>query len=71
VLERLFLVLGEQIKPYTHKILSIVQRSLNDEDYLTWIESWELISNLSKTVGLSNMILAIRSDLDNPKNEIW
>lgn len=43
---------------------------LNDEDFLVRIEGRELISNLAKTVGLSSLILAIRSDLDNTNSEV-
>ncbi len=70
VLDRVIFKLKELIKPYLQKILVVIMPMLIDEDYLVRIEGREIISNLSKAAGLSALIISIRSDIDNPNDDI-
>ncbi|XP_071710178.1 uncharacterized protein [Rutidosis leptorrhynchoides] len=65
VIDRVFYKLDELVRPYVHKILIVIEPLLIDEDYYVRVEGREIISNLSKAVGLASMIAAMRPDLDN------
>ena len=53
------------IKPFTNNILTVTMPLLNDENKFTRSEGNELISKLSKIVGLYTMINILKKDLSN------
>lgn len=48
VIDRILHVLDDQVRPFVHKILVVVEPLLIDEDYYARIEGREIIANLSK-----------------------
>lgn len=65
VIDRVLYKLGDLVRPYTHKILVVIEPLLIDEDYFARVEGREIISNLSKAAGLAHMIATMRPDIDN------
>lgn len=65
VIDRVLYKLGDLVRPYTHKILVVIEPLLIDEDYFARIEGREIISNLSKAAGLAHMIATMRPDIDH------
>ena len=65
VIDRVLYKLGDLIRPYTHRILVVIEPLLIDEDYFARVEGREIISNLSKAAGLAQMISTMRPDIDN------
>lgn len=65
VIDRVLYKLGDLIRPYTHRILVVIEPLLIDEDPYARIEGREIISNLSKAAGLAQMISTMRPDIDN------
>jgi splicing factor 3B subunit 1 len=65
VIDRVLYKLGDLVRPYTHRILVVIEPLLIDEDRVARIEGREIISNLSKAAGLAQMIATMRPDLDN------
>ena len=57
---------GDLVRPYVHKVLSVIEPLLIDEDYYARVEGREIISNLSKAAGVATMIATMRPDIDNP-----
>ena len=47
-IHRIIHKLGELVRPFTHKILVVIEPLLIDENYYTRIEGREIIANLSK-----------------------
>lgn len=62
---RLIFKLGDQLQPFTHKIILVVAPLLIDEDFTLRLEARDIISSLSKAVGLPVMISSLRPDLDH------
>jgi splicing factor 3B subunit 1 len=58
VIDRVLYKLDELVRPFVHKILVVIEPLLIDEDYYACVEGCEIISNLSKAVGLATMIAA-------------
>ena len=56
LMERLLLKLGVLVTPWAHKILVAVTPMLIDDIPYVRIEGREIISNLSKSVGMPTMI---------------
>lgn len=56
---------GEQIKPYTYKILAVVAPLLIDEEFTLRMEAREIVANLASLVGLANIISSMRPDIDH------
>ncbi|KAJ1432588.1 HEAT, type 2 [Sesbania bispinosa] len=70
VIDRVLYKLDELVLPYVHKILVVIEPLLIDEDYYARVDQGrEIISNLSKAVGLATMIAAMRPDIDNNIDE--
>ena len=65
LMKRLLLKLGAEVRPWTHKILVAVTPMLVDEIAYVRIEGRELISNLSKSVGMPVMISVLRPDIES------
>lgn len=65
VIDRVLYKLGDLVRPYTHKILVVIEPLLIDEDYFARVEGREIISNLSKAAGLPHMIATMRPDIDH------
>ncbi|ANB13347.1 Hsh155p [Sugiyamaella lignohabitans] len=65
VIDRVLYKLGDLIRPYTHKILVVIEPLLIDEDLYARAEGREIISNLSKAAGLAHMIATMRPDIDH------
>jgi splicing factor 3B subunit 1 len=65
VIDRVMFKLDEQVRPYAHKILVVIEPMLIDEDYYTRTEGREIISNLAKAAGLATMISVMRPDIDH------
>ena len=65
LMERLLLKLGSQVRPWAHKILVAVTPMLVDEISYVRIEGREIISNLSKSVGMPTMISVLRPDIES------
>lgn len=53
------------IKPFTEKILIVTMPLLTDENKITRLEGRDVISKLSKNVGLLTMLNILRPDLEN------
>ncbi|GIX65609.1 splicing factor subunit [Babesia caballi] len=66
VIDRILFKLEDQVRPYVHKILVVIEPLLIDEDYYARVEGREIISNLSKAAGLATMIGTMRPDIDHP-----
>lgn len=62
---RIIIQLDDQLRPYTHKILVVISPLLIEEDFTLRLETREVISNLTKAVGLANMVSSLRPDLDH------
>ncbi|PVU85194.1 hypothetical protein BB560_006673 [Smittium megazygosporum] len=65
VIDRVLYRLGDLVRPFTHKILVVIEPLLIDEDYYARVEGREIISNLSKAAGLATMIATMRPDIDH------
>ncbi|KAF1997620.1 ARM repeat-containing protein [Amniculicola lignicola CBS 123094] len=65
VVDRILYKLGDLVRPFTHKILVVIEPLLIDQDYYARVEGREIISNLSKAAGLAHMISTMRPDLDH------
>ena len=65
LMERLLLKLGTEVRPWAHKILVAVTPMLVDEIPYVRIEGREMISNLSKSVGMPTMISVLRPDIES------
>lgn len=65
VIDRVLYKLDELVRPYTHKILVVIEPLLIDQDYYARVEGREIISNLAKAAGLSTMISTMRPDIDH------
>lgn len=63
VIDRVLYKLGDLVRPYTRKIVVVMQSMLIDEDKYTRAEGQELMANLSKAAGLNEMILTLRPDI--------
>lgn len=66
VIDRVLYKLDDQVRPFVHRILAVIQPMLIDEDYYARVEGREIISNLAKAAGLATMIATMRPDIDNP-----
>jgi len=66
VVDRVLHRLGDEIKPFVHKILVVIEPLLIDEDYFARMEGKEIISNLAKSAGLPTMITTMKPDIDHP-----
>ncbi|KAJ6247175.1 splicing factor 3b [Anaeramoeba flamelloides] len=56
LVDRVLYKLNDLVKPYTKKILDVIEPLIVDKDYYARIEGREILSNLAKAVGLSTMI---------------
>ena len=65
LMERLLLKLGALVRPWAHKILVAVTPMLVDDIPYVRIEGREIISNLSKSVGMPTMISVLRPDIES------
>lgn len=65
VIGRVLFKLEDSIKPYAEKILIVIMPLLTDENKIARLEGRDVISKLSKAVGLLTMITILRPDLDN------
>lgn len=63
LLEKLFLKLNIKIKPFTKKIIHQIGPLLMDQFYYTRIEAKDLITYLTKAVGIPNILLSIKSNI--------
>lgn len=64
-IDRVMIKLDDLVRPYTHKILVVIEPMLIDEDYFARVEGRQIISNLAKAVGLAHMISTMRPDIDH------
>ncbi|KAK9478770.1 armadillo-type protein [Lipomyces japonicus] len=65
VIDRVLYKLDDMIRPFTHKILVVIEPLLIDEDYYARAEGREIIANLAKAAGLAHMISTMRPDIDH------
>ncbi len=65
VVDRVLYKLDDLIRPFTHKILVVIEPSLVDEDPYARASGREIISNLTKAAGLPHMISTLRADIDH------
>lgn len=65
VIDRVLYKLDDLVRPFTHKILVVIEPLLIDQDYYARMEGREIISNLSKAAGLAHMISTMRPDIDH------
>ncbi|KAK9471936.1 armadillo-type protein [Dipodascopsis tothii] len=65
VIDRILYKLDDMVRPYTHKILVVIEPLLIDEDYYARVEGREIIANLAKAAGLAQMISTMRPDIDH------
>ncbi|KAK9458879.1 armadillo-type protein [Lipomyces oligophaga] len=65
VIDRVLYKLDDLVRPFTHKILVVIEPLLIDEDYYARVEGREIIANLAKAAGLAHMIATMRPDIDN------
>lgn len=66
VIDRVLNRVADEIKPYVHKILVVIEPMLIDEDHFARAEGKEIISNLAKCAGLAVMITTMKPDIDHP-----
>ncbi len=50
VIDRVLYKLDDLVRPYVHKILTVISPMLIDEDYYARVEAREIISNLAKVL---------------------
>ncbi|KAL6451841.1 prp10 U2 snRNP component prp10 [Candida maltosa Xu316] len=62
---RVVFQVGESIRPYTKQVLDVIIPFLIDEDSTIRLETREIVSGLTKTAGLANIISTLRPDLDH------
>lgn len=65
VIGRVLLKLGDEIKPYTHKVLTVISPLLIDEDPLARATGREIITTLANAVGLVAIITSVSKDIDH------
>ncbi|OII71016.1 HEAT repeat family protein [Cryptosporidium andersoni] len=65
-MDKILYKLKDLVRPYVHKILVVIEPMLIDQEYYARMEGREIISNLSKAVGLATMIATMRPDIDHP-----
>lgn len=65
VIDRVLYKLGDLIRPFTHRILVVIEPLLIDDDFYARVTGREIISNLSKAAGLPSMIATLRPDIDH------
>lgn len=65
VVDRILYKLDDYVRPHVRDILVVIEPMLIDEDYYARVEGREIISNLSKVVGLATMISTMRPDIDH------
>eukprot|EP00753_Platysulcus_tardus_P007812 PLAT15498.2.p1 GENE.PLAT15498.2~~PLAT15498.2.p1 ORF type:complete len:1244 (-),score=643.27 PLAT15498.2:82-3477(-) len=70
VIDRVLFKVGEEVRPYVHKILVVIEPMLIDDDYYARVEGREIIANLAKAAGLPTMIAAMRPDIDKPDEHV-
>lgn len=70
VVDRALYKLGDLVRPWTHKILVVIEPLLVDEDVYARLEGREVISNLSKAAGLPHMIATMRPDIDHADEHV-
>ncbi|KAH9261511.1 hypothetical protein BASA81_000167 [Batrachochytrium salamandrivorans] len=66
VVDRVLFRLEDQVRPFAHKIFSIIAPLLIETDHYARLEGREIISNLAKACGLATMIATMRPDIDHP-----
>jgi splicing factor 3B subunit 1 len=64
--ERVLYALDDAVRPFAHKILTVVAPMLIEDDFYVRVEGRELIANLAKACGLATMISVMRPDIDSP-----
>ena len=64
VIDRVLYQLDDLVRPYVHRIMTVISPLLIDEDYFARVEGREIISNLAKAAGLPTMIATLRPDID-------
>jgi len=78
-LNRAIYVLGDQSRPFIHKILVVAEQMLlprkpdamvRGEEYYEKAEAKEVIANLAKAVGLPSMIAAMRTDVESKEEDV-
>ncbi|QLQ77818.1 hypothetical protein HG537_0A00650 [Torulaspora globosa] len=65
VVGRVLYALGDNIGPYTQRILLVVSPLLIDEDPIARETGREVIGTLAHSAGLANILTAMRPDLDD------
>jgi splicing factor 3B subunit 1 len=65
LVDRLLHRFGDEIKPFVHKILVVIEPMLIDEDHFARAEGKEIISNLAKSAGLATMLTTMKPDIDH------
>lgn len=63
VVDRVLFKLDDLVRPYTPRLLSVVEPLLIDEDYFTRVEGRELVANIAKAAGLPHMISTLRPNV--------
>lgn len=66
LLGRLLFKLSDEVKPFTQQMLAAISPLLIHEDQTLRLEARELISSLSKAVGLAKILSTMRPDISNP-----
>lgn len=62
---------SEVISHYAEKILSLCAWLISSDNFLERIEAKEIISTVSKAIGLSKIIKILRMNLESSETEIW
>ncbi|CDH15152.1 probable U2 snRNP component HSH155 [Zygosaccharomyces bailii ISA1307] len=65
VIGGVLLKLGSDIRPYTHRVMTIVSPLLIDEDPIARATGREIITTLANAVGLVSIITSVSKDVDN------
>lgn len=65
IITRVMFKLGDSIRPFTEKILIVTMPLLNDDNSMVRTEGRDVISKLTKVVGLYTMLTVLRPDLNN------
>lgn len=65
VVDRVLHKIEDQVRPFVHKILVVIEPLLIDEDYYARLEGRDIIASLAKAAGLPTMLAAMRPDIDH------
>ena len=64
-IERILLRFPGKMKMYLQKLLTLIQPFVSDENFLVRLQAREFISSIAKAASLSDVIQALRGQMDS------